>query len=156
MIYTIMISITTCFFLLIIFYCIEQISLLHKKIDRKYDLINGDLEELKKDIERNKNIERFMPPEERGLIKRLCFRDKCNQPIWVREYEKFDSEYRPLLCPSCWYQVYLKRDTQKDIFKDKRDDLEILKDIFKEMEIRNPNMSEMLTKERASRVEEQQ
>lgn len=40
-----------------------------------------------------------------GRIKRICFRPKCNQPIWVREYSQYSLEH-PLFCPVCWEYVY--------------------------------------------------
>lgn len=44
-----------------------------------------------------------------GLIKRICMRKNCHQPIYTREYIKYDSD-NPLFCRDCWFNIYCIRD----------------------------------------------
>ena len=48
-----------------------------------------------------------------GLLKAICWRPKCGQTIWIREYclERLTQE-RPLLCPECWTDVYARSDME--------------------------------------------
>lgn len=49
---------------------------------------------------------------ENGQIKKTCMRFQCGQPIWVREYQKFNED-RPLFCPVCWEQFYSSMELYK-------------------------------------------